>query len=101
MATRDNNEYMREYLHRRYHERHDKAIAILGGRCVVCGSTDDLQIDHVNNSHKSFDIADRLAQYTWSRIVEELKKCQLLCFWCHVDKSRVETKERNKRRSHE
>lgn len=101
MATRDVNEYMREYLRRRYHERHAQAIEILGGRCAICGSRDDLQIDHINNSHKSFDVADRLAQYAWSRIVEELKKCQLLCFWCHVDKSKVETKERNKRRSHD
>lgn len=98
MATRDNKEYMREYLRRRYHERHADAISILGGRCAECGSTEDLQFDHIDNAAKSFDVADRLAQYAWDRIVEELKKCQLLCFWCHVDKSRNEALIRNKKR---
>ncbi len=88
------NNYIKNYLKRRYDERRSLAIQILGGRCVKCGATDDLQFDHIVHEQKSFDIADRLAQYTWKRILEELKKCQLLCSKCHNKKSGIEQSRR-------
>lgn len=36
---------MRDYMLRRYHARRAESYAILGGKCVVCGTSDDLQID--------------------------------------------------------
>jgi 5-methylcytosine-specific restriction endonuclease McrA len=92
------NQYMKEYLKSRYDERRAIAIRILGGRCVICNSTKDLQFDHIHNEQKSFDIADKLAQFAWSRILDELQKCQLLCFNCHVDKSAIEASERQRAR---
>lgn len=90
-AARENyNQYIRNYLKRRYDRRHPIAIKLLGGKCVVCNSTERLQFDHIDHSKKVFDIADRLAQYTWKRILPELAKCQLLCFECHLNKSSIE-----------
>ncbi len=88
--TYDYNQYLRDYLRRRYYERRDRAIALLGGKCVNCGSTDNLQFDHIDHGQKSFDVADRLAQYSWDRLLTEIEKCQLLCFVCHVEKSVIE-----------
>lgn len=89
-SRQDYNEYIRNYLKRRYDERRGQAIRLLGGQCVVCGATDELEFDHIDHSQKSFDVADRLAQYTWERLLAELVKCQLLCFRCHIDKSSME-----------
>jgi hypothetical protein len=44
----NSNEYMKVYILKRYRMRMAKAKEILGGRCVICGKTDDLQIDHVD-----------------------------------------------------
>ncbi len=78
--------YMQPYLKRRYDDRRARAVELLGGCCAECGSTDRLQFDHVDPSTKEFEIADRIAQYAWPRIIAELAKCQLLCFDCHVAK---------------
>lgn len=84
------NEYIRSYLKHRYAARWRKAIELLGGRCAACGSETQLQFDHIDARSKSFEISDRIAQYAWRRIVDELKKCQLLCFDCHVAKSKFD-----------
>lgn len=77
---------------------------MLGGRCAACGSEAQLQFDHIDARSKSFEIADRIAQYAWQRIVDELKKCQLLCFDCHVTKSKIDfqtTKHKIERGRHD
>ena len=84
------NEYMRIYLKRRYDARWPIAVKILGGRCVECSATDRLQFDHIDPRSKSFKIADKIAQYAWPRIMAEIAKCQLLCFDCHVEKSKID-----------
>lgn len=83
------NEYLRDYQARRYQTRRAEAIAILGGSCVHCGSTDSLQFDHIDREEKSFSIAKRLTGAPWKVIVAELQKCQLLCEPCHAVKTHV------------
>lgn len=83
--TSDMTAYHRAYYHA---VRRRKALDFLGGRCVFCGSTDDLQFDHVDPHAKSFDIGENL---TLSTIEDELRKCQLLCGPCHRAKT---TRER-------
>jgi hypothetical protein len=72
-------------------EKKAKAIDLLGGECVNCGSTERLEFDHINK--------DRLTNYRcitafvdakWERVLVELKKCQLLCKSCHCKKSAAE-----------
>jgi hypothetical protein len=48
---------MRKYLAIRYATRRRMALDFLGGACVVCGTGKELQIDHVDRSTKSIDIA--------------------------------------------
>lgn len=56
------NEYMRQYMKRYRDQRRADAIELLGGRCVDCGSTEDLEFDHIDRSEKRFTIGDILAE---------------------------------------
>jgi hypothetical protein len=72
-----------EYMRRYYRMRMDRAIAYLGGACAQCGSTEDLEIDHVDPSVKSFTIASAGWKKSWEILKAELQKCQLLCSQHH------------------
>lgn len=65
-----------------------RAIAYLGGKCVHCETTDELEFDHIDSSSKSFAIA-KAWNRRWEVLVVELDKCQLLCRPCHRVKSVV------------
>lgn len=70
----------------RYWERRRYSIERLGGACVKCGATENLQLDHIDKFQKSFNITA-----FWSISLEkydkELEKCQLLCKSCHKIKT--------------
>lgn len=74
------------YTKTRRKQRRTEAIQQLGGRCVRCGSTDNLEFDHIDPNDKSRDICD-----IWTLgeklLVEELQRCQLLCSPCHRKKT--------------
>ena len=86
MPAKDYNNYMKEYMLRRYHKRRLEAIAYLGGTCAVCGTTSNLEFDHIDASEKSFPIGKM-----WSvndiALYKELDKCQLLCKSHHEEKT--------------
>lgn len=69
-----------------YWERKLECIAYLGGMCVRCGTTDDLEFDHINAEEKSFDITSCMNR-RWEVLVQELDKCQLLCHFHHREKT--------------
>jgi hypothetical protein len=52
--------------------------------CVRCGSTVNLQIDHVDPSKK---VSNRIFSWSKMRREEELAKCQVLCGDCHKIKT--------------
>jgi hypothetical protein len=79
-------EEMATYMRIRYRNFRVKALEFLGGKCVECGTTNCLEIDHVDPETKSCEPA-RLASLTWEKAVAELKKCQLLCDRHHNVKS--------------
>lgn len=81
--TRDKREYYRQ----RYHKIRMNLIQQLGGRCVICGSTENLEFDHTQKEAKGFDIAPNITAGK-DAIQEELKKCRLLCHSCHLKKTR-------------
>lgn len=93
------NEYMNDYMFNRYLEKIKEYIDMLGGKCVKCGENKNLEFDHIDPNTKSFNIC-----VGWSRrkevIVEELKKCQLLCKSCHVEKSIVESGKKIAKNTH-
>lgn len=86
MPVKDYNNYMREYMLKRYHERRASAIKKLGGKCVDCGSKEDLQIDHRDHKEKSFSLS-KFWSVSQVRFDAEIEKCQLLCQPCHLEKT--------------
>ncbi len=76
------NAYMKKYMLKRYHERMDRARQKLGGECCKCGSKENLQIDHIDPSAKSWTMA-KMWSVNDKSFEEELSKCQLLCQPCH------------------
>ncbi len=63
----------------------EEVYKFLGGSCTVCLSTSNLEIDHIKPEFKKYEISA-----IWSsrdRLYEELKKCQLLCKDCHLEKT--------------
>lgn len=93
MPAKNMTVYMREYNKRRYLQRRELIINELGGICAKCGCTDHdkLQFDHIDKESKSFDITFVCWWMSWKRLLPEIRKCQILCSDCHVDKT---TKER-------
>ena len=81
----DYNGYMRRYMLRRYHLRRREAIKKLGGSCRRCGETKGLQFDHKDPKKKSFGLWCKTVSE--EKFQKELKKCQLLCWRCHRDKT--------------
>jgi hypothetical protein len=70
----------REYQRQWIASRRAQWIAERGGSCVQCGSTDRIEIDHIDPSQKSYNPTS-----AWSLVegYKELNKCQILCHACH------------------
>jgi hypothetical protein len=53
--------------------------------CVDCGERDPvvLEFDHLDAKAKSFDIGQALPYRKWQSILEEIKKCEVVCANCH------------------
>lgn len=83
------NRYMREYMNKRYHRLRAEYIKSMGGECVDCGETSNLEFDHLDSSQKSFDVG-RILTHAKVKREQELAKCVLRCHDCHVIKSRRE-----------
>lgn len=88
-----------EYMLARYNKRRREAIAKLGGACVVCGATENLQLDHIFRSEKSFNIS-QMWSISQERFDAELAKCQLLCGICHRAKNTWELDKKAAIRTH-
>jgi 5-methylcytosine-specific restriction endonuclease McrA len=82
------NEYHAQYQRQLHARRRAEVITALGGCCQRCGSTDNLQLDHIDAGTKRFDISTLFRRS--ALLAAELAKCQLLCRPCHLAK----TKER-------
>lgn len=82
-----NNEYMRVYVLDRYYKRRTEWIEKLGGKCVVCGATENLEFDHVDEASKEYEIGSILATHSEAKVSYEMGKCQLLCERHHMEKT--------------
>ncbi|NGX08832.1 hypothetical protein UI24_16625 [Mycobacteroides franklinii] len=56
-----------------------------GKVCVKCGSSSDLELDHIDPRLK---ISNSIWTWSWERILAEVAKCQVLCEGCHRVKTR-------------
>ena len=72
----------------RRQERRKILTEHLGGKCVGCGTTENLQFDHLDRTQKSFTIGKKL-YYPLEKLIPEVNKCQLLCYNCHEFKSLI------------
>lgn len=77
-----------ENVRKRREKRRNDLIEHLGGKCVGCGVTTNLQFDHIDRTQKSFSVGSSLGK-SWSSLFEEVEKCQLLCNSCHSIKTSV------------
>ena len=77
-ATANMNEYKRKWAAAR------RAEYMAGKSCVVCGTTESLEVDHIDPAEK---VSHRI--WTWSRERRdaELAKCQILCTEHHLEKT--------------
>jgi hypothetical protein len=83
----NNQEKQQQYLQK----RRAAAKEYLGGECKVCGLRESLEFDHISPSTKSFDISSAIAKHmSWSKLVLELDKCQLLCSTHHLEKTKLD-----------
>ena len=80
-------EYQREWMRKR------RESFFEGKSCARCGSTERLELDHIDRSTKLLNPA-RLWSLSDSNPVKstELAKCQVLCSDCHLEKTIAEKK---------
>lgn len=78
-------EEKRRYQREWFAKRRAEGIEYLGGKCVNCYSTENLQMDHKNPDEK---IHHRIWSWSRDKRFAELDKCQLLCPSCHSEKTR-------------
>jgi hypothetical protein len=66
----------------------EQAKEKLGGKCVWCGTTENLEFDHIDPAHKKLTIGkiDCSLELWW----KEVEKCRLLCKSCHKEHSDAE-----------
>jgi len=81
------------YLRKQRENRRFFAFEKLGRKCVDCGSTRDLEFDHIDPKTKLFSIG-KIWSARWEVFLAELEKCQLKCKKCHLIKSNKEARER-------
>ncbi len=84
-----NSLYKTLWRKRSRNRRRTEAKDFLGGECISCGSTSNLEFDHIDPRLKLFEMSiamDRNSNIWWN----EVKKCQLLCVDCHRRKTQAE-----------
>ena len=80
-------QHRRDYLRARYNKIMNELRDLHGGKCVKCGSNQDLDFDHIDPSTKSASISKLVASSNKVNVIKELSKCQLLCKSCHTLKT--------------
>lgn len=67
----------------------ERIVEAMGGECVCCGykkCNDSLALHHLDPEKKELSFSKIIANpKTWDKIVEELRKCILVCHNCHFE----------------
>lgn len=78
-----------QYQKNRGLKRKTELVNSMGGCCQSCGYKNNLaalQFHHINPKEKIFVLDVRnLTNRKWNYILEEAKKCQILCANCHAE----------------
>jgi hypothetical protein len=83
-------EKLAEQVKRARSTRRAKLIALLGGKCVGCGTTARLEADHRLPRTRKFNLSGASLLRAWETVVAEAGKCDLRCPPCHSKKTRLE-----------
>lgn len=66
-----------------------RVIEAMGGKCVCCGydrCAGALSLHHLDPSQKEFRFGSvRAVAKSWEKLVQELRKCILVCSNCHAE----------------
>lgn len=82
----ENKEYHNTYNLKYYYKKKEELKQKLGNKCAICGSTKNLQFDHINPMKKTIDISKSIT--STNKILSELSNIQLLCKSCHDSKTK-------------
>lgn len=66
------------------------------GKCAICGETHPACLEFHHIDEKEEEISNMLSKYTEKEIMDEIKKCLIVCANCHR-KLHWEEKHENKR----
>lgn len=87
--NRNHNNNCYENQQKRAFLRKKKILSMKGDCCENCGYSRNiaaLSFHHRNPENKSFQLdARNLSNRSWSVILSELEKCDLLCMNCHTE----------------
>lgn len=82
----DRREYLSKATSKRRLRLKKTLVGIKGGKCQICGYSKclvALDFHHIDESSKSFELSQRDLMRNWQKILEEAKKCVLVCSNCH------------------
>lgn len=85
----ENKQQKLEYVKKYQLKKKIEAIMVLGGKCSQCAETHPaaLQFHHRDPSQKKFAVNSKTLsspnKIPWDQVIEEIKKCDLLCANCH------------------
>lgn len=81
---------MNEYMRKRRERRRNQARERLGGRCLICGTTELLEFDHVDPDTKTAEVSSaKMLDGPLEQLFAEVDKCQLLCRSHHIEKAQL------------
>ncbi len=72
-----------------------EAKSFLGGKCVWCGTTENLEFDHIDDSKKEHNVGNAVRN-TREVFWNEVGKCQLLCVNCHNKRTTAKKRAKQK-----
>lgn len=64
----------------------ERILAAFGGACCICGynrCAKSLALHHLDPKQKDFTVGKSIR--AWATVVQELRKCILVCFNCHQE----------------
>lgn len=80
---------LQEIANQRNKNKKQKLLNQFGSCCNACGSTENLQFDHLDKHTKKGNVTSILYTRGFEEAVEEAEKCQLLCNKCHIVKTTI------------
>lgn len=88
MASKTRKEYLKNYSRLWIAKR--RADFFKDKCCVKCGSTERLELDHIDPKTKKSRSAHAIWSFSEKRRLEEIAKCQVLCHNCHLQKTKID-----------